>query len=175
MSLEDWNRRYRAREEINDQPAPLLVEAAASVSAGRALDLACGAGRNAVWLARHGWDVVALDGAAEAIRIVHELEPKIDARVVDLEEGRALPFADASFDLVTNLYYLHRPLFSEIRRVVRPGGLAVVAIRMRGINPRFCVAPGELRGAFNGWRLLRDVEGEIAEVVAVRVGEQSSD
>lgn len=168
MSLEDWNRRYRSREEINDEPAPILVEAASSLEPGRALDLACGAGRNAIWLARRGWDVVAVDGAREAIRLVRELEPGVDARELDLETGAPLPFDDASFDLVTNLYYLHRPLFPEIRRLLRPGGLAVVAIRMRGINPRFCVAPGELRGAFGGWTLLRDSEGEIAEVVARR-------
>lgn len=168
MSLDDWNRRYRAREEINDEPAPLLVEAAASVSPGRALDLACGAGRNAVWLAHHGWNVVAVDGASEAIRIVHQLEPRVETRVLDLENGQPLPFEDDSFDLVAKLYYLHRPLFPELRRVLRPGGTAVVAIRMRGINPRFCVGPGELRAAFAGWRLLHDREDEIAEIVAVK-------
>lgn len=168
MTLEDWNRRYRSREEINDEPAPLLVDAVSSLPSGRALDLACGAGRNAVWLARRGWDVVAIDGASEAIRLVHELEPSIDARVLDLESGNALPFEDETFDLVTNLYYLHRPLFPELRRLVRPGGVAVVAIRMRGINRRFCIAAGELRAAFAGWQLLHEVEGEIAEIVAVR-------
>lgn len=168
MSLEDWNRRYRSRDEINDEPAPMLVHAASSLNPGRALDLACGAGRNAIWLARRGWDVVALDGAGEAIRLVRELEPRVDARVVDLEVGTPLPFEDSSFDLVTNLYYLHRPLFPEIRRVVRPEGLVVIAIRMRGLNPRFCVAAGELRQEFAGWTMVREEEGEIAEVVAVK-------
>ena len=168
MSLEEWNRRYRSREEINDEPAPILVEAAGSLAPGRALDLACGAGRNAIWLAKRGWDVVAVDGAIEAVRLVRELEPRVDARLIDLESGAPLPFDDGSFDLVTNLYYLHRPLFAEIRRIVRPRGLAVIAIRMRGINARFCVAPGELRAEFAGWTMLRDEEGEIAEVVAVK-------
>lgn len=165
MSLEQWNERYRAREEINDEPAPLLVEAAAGLAPGRALDLACGAGRNAVWLARRGWSVMAVDGSSEAIRIVHELEPAIDARVLDLETGEPLPFPDQSFDLVAKLYYLHRPLFEEVRRVLRPGGIVVCAIRMRGINPRFCVAAGELERAFAGFELLVSREGEIAEVV----------
>ena len=52
--------------------------------------------------------------------------------------------------------------------MLRPRGLAVVAIRMRGINPRFCVVPGELRAEFAGWTLLHDEEGEIAEIVAVK-------
>jgi len=166
LSLEDWNRRYRAREEINDEPAPLLVDAVRDLTPGRALDLACGAGRNAVFLERAGWNVAAIDGAAEAIRLVHEHDARIDARVIDLESGAPLPFPDDSFDLVTILYYLHRPLFAEAKRVVKPGGLVVTAIRMRGINARFCVSQGELRSYFHGWPLLRESEGEIAEVVA---------
>jgi tellurite methyltransferase len=166
VSLEEWNQRYRAREEISHDPAELLVEAARDVSPGRALDLACGAGRNALWLHQHGWSVTAVDGAEEAIRLVHELEPEIDAQVLDLERDEPLPFENAAFDLVANLYYLHRPLFPEIDRVLRPGGLLVCAIRMRGISPRFCVAPGELERAFAGYEVLASREGEIAEFVA---------
>lgn len=169
MSLDDWNRRYRAREEINDEPAPLLVDAASELVPGRALDLACGAGRNAAWLARQGWEVVAIDGASEAIRLVREHDPTIDARVLDLESGAPLPFPDESFDLVTILFYLHRPLFAEAKRVVKKGGVIITAIRTRGINPRFCVSQGELRSYFFGWELLHEREGEIAEVVARRV------
>jgi SAM-dependent methyltransferase len=109
---------------------------------------------------------VAIDGAHEAIRLVHEHEPGIDARVLDLETGAPLPFEDDSFDLALILYYLHRPLFAEAKRLVRPGGLVVSAVRTRGINPRFCVAPGELAGVFSDWELLVSREGEIAEVVA---------
>lgn len=166
MSLSDWNARYRAREEINNEPAEVLVEAARDLAPGRALDLACGAGRNAIWLASRGWEVVAIDGASEAIRILHEQDPRVDARVLDLESGAALPFEDESFDLVAILFYLHRPLFAEARRVVKRGGVVVTAIRMRGINPRFCIAPGELAEAFAGFETLHAREDEIAEVVA---------
>src|SRR5512134_2885636 len=98
MRLGDWNARYRPREEINDEPAALLVRAARDLAPGRALDLACGAGRNAVWLVRRGWEVVAIDGAAEAVRIVREHDPRIETRVIDLENGEPLPFPDDSFD-----------------------------------------------------------------------------
>ena len=172
MTIEDWNRRYRAREEINDQPAEVLVEAVQNRPPGLALDLACGAGRNAVWLARNGWTVTAVDGAGEAIRITREqaAELPVEARVLDLESDEPLPFADDSFDLVALLFYLHRPLFSEMKRVLRPGGIAVVAIRTSGINPRFCVAEGELREVFAGWELLHEEENEVAEVVALKPG-----
>ena len=165
MNLSEWNERYRSREEIGGEPAQLLVEAASALPPGRALDLACGAGRNAVWLASRGWDVVAIDGAAEAIRVVHEHGPAIDARVMDLERDAPLPFDDQSFDLVAILYYLHRPLFAEARRVVRRGGLVVCAVKMRGT---YRLGAGELAQHFEDFEVLRSSEGEIAELVARR-------
>jgi len=166
VSLEEWNERYRTREQINDEPSPLLVHAARNLSPGRALDLACGAGRHAVWLARNGWDVVALDGSAEAIRIVREHDDvHVDARVMNLESGDALPFDDASFDLVAMLFYLHRPLFAEARRVLRVGGTIVCAVRMRG---RYRVLPGELVRAFEGFEIAHTSEDEIAELIAIK-------
>lgn len=165
MNLEEWNNRYRTREEIDHDPAPLLVQAASDLPPGRALDLACGAGRNAIWLASRGWDVVAIDGAPEAIRLVREHEPRIDARVLDLETGTPLPFEDDSFDLVAILFYLYRPLFAEAKRVVRPGGTIVAAARMSG---SFAIAPGEMRSYFEGFEILHYREGEIAEMIIRR-------
>lgn len=166
VSLEEWNERYRTREEIDDHPAPLLVDAAKGLAPGCALDLACGAGRNAIWLARNGWNATAIDGAEEAIRIVHEHDSSIDARVLDLETGAPLPFDDQTFDLVAILYYLHRPLFAEALRVVKRGGIIVAAARMRG---RYRVDPGELAQHFAGCKVLRSNEdGEIAEIVVRR-------
>ena len=161
MSFDEWNARYRKREELDHQPARLLVEAAATLPPGRALDLACGAGRNAAWLAGRGWEVVALDGAEEAIKLV---PPGIDARVFNLESGAPLPFEDESFDLVLILFYLHRPLFAEARRVLRRGGTIVTAALTRG---RFGVGPGELRTFFEeDCDVVVDRSDEVAEVVA---------
>ncbi len=163
--LEDWNARYRSREEIQSNPAPLLVRAAESLAPGRALDLACGAGRNALWLARRRWDVVAIDGASEAIRLVREQDGSMDTRVIDLEDGAALPFDNESFDLVAILFYLHRPLFAEASRVVKRGGVIVAAALMSGT---FRIAPGELARTFSDFEIVHASEGEIAEIVARR-------
>lgn len=165
MRLDEWNARYRSREEIGGEPASLLVDAAQHLPSGRALDLACGAGRNALWLASRGWEVVAVDGAEEAIRIVRGHDAAIDARVMDLESEAPLPFDDQSFDLVAILYYLHRPLFAEAKRVVRRRGVVVCAVKMRGT---YRVKPGELAQHFEGFEVLRSSEGEIAELVARR-------
>lgn len=167
MSLEEWNERYRAGDDINADPAELLVSAASELPPGRALDLACGAGRNAIWLASRGWDVVAIDGSSEAIDILrsHDADAAVDARVMDLETDAPLPFEDESFDLVAILYYLHRPLFAEAKRVVKRGGLVVCAVKMRGT---YRVKPEELAQHFAGFEVLRSSEGEIAELVARR-------
>lgn len=165
MRLPDWNERYRTREALDSTPAPLLVRAAHSLPPGRALDLACGAGRNAVWLAQRGWEVVAIDGASEAVRIVRQLDSSIDARVMDLETGDALPFEDESFDLVAILFYLHRPLFAEARRLVKRGGIVVCAAKMTGT---YRIARGELMQHFEGFEVLHQNESEIAEIVARR-------
>jgi SAM-dependent methyltransferase len=166
MKLDEWNARYRSRERIDGEPSQLLIDAAAGVAPGRALDLACGAGRNAAWLAGRGWEVVAIDGAAEAIRLVREKDPRIDARVLDLETDAPLPFADATFDLVAILYFLHRPLFAEARRVLRPGGMLVTAIRARGISPRYCLSLDALLIEIAGLDVVHTSSGEITEAVA---------
>lgn len=160
--LDDWNARYGNREGLDDRPAPLLVQAASSLRPGRALDLACGAGRNAKWLMERKWEVVALDGAVEAIRLVPE---GIVARVFDLEAGAPLPFDDGSFDLVAILFYLHRPLFAEAKRVLRRGGTIVTAGKMTG---RFAVGSGELRKFFEDCDVILEREDDVAEMVAVK-------
>jgi tellurite methyltransferase len=164
--IEDWNARYTATEEHDREPAPLLVDAVRDVPPGRALDLACGAGRNAVWLAEQGWDVVGVDGSSEALRLLRERDPHIPTHLLDLETGAPLPFGDASFDLVAILYYLHRPLFAEAQRVVKPGGLIVSAALMTG---RFAVAPGEVAQQLNQCEVLLLREGEVAEIIARRL------
>ena len=74
MEIHEWNKRYRLREhaksDFESPPTPLLVQTAKALTPGKALDLACGAGRNALWLAEHGWEVTAVDGASEAIKIL---------------------------------------------------------------------------------------------------------
>lgn len=165
MSLRDWNERYRSREDLDPFPASLLVDAVRDLTSGRALDLACGAGRNAIWLAERGWEVVAIDGASEAIRILRERDARVDARILDLETGAPLPFEDESFDLVAILYYLHRPLFAEAKRVVKRGGLVVCSALLSGT---FRAERGELESAFADFEIVLAREGEVAELIARR-------
>ncbi len=62
MDSEAWDERYAGTELFwTAQPNRFLVSEVSGLTPGRALDLACGEGRNAVWLARQGWDVVGVD------------------------------------------------------------------------------------------------------------------
>jgi len=68
MDAEEWNERYRASELVWSAGPNQFVEAElADLPPGRALDLACGEGRNAIWLARRGWQVTAVDFAEAAL------------------------------------------------------------------------------------------------------------
>ena len=148
----DWDSRYRSGEAPSG-PHRLIVEAARILAPGRALDLACGAGRNARYLAQKGWDVVAVDLSAPALqlaRMPHML-------LADLERDR-LPFRDASFDLVIIINFLHRPLFADARLVLRDGGAIAAAIRTTG---HYSLTPAELRDQFRGCRIVVEREGEI--------------
>jgi SAM-dependent methyltransferase len=169
MEIRAWNERYRSRErpaeDLDAAPTPLLIEIAQKLPPGKALDLACGAGRNALWLAAHGWSVTAVDGASSAIHILRdrasERHFKIDAHVADLEKGE-YEIAAAAWDLVVIGYYLQRDLFAPAKRGVAPGGilLAIVHITEPGEEPTsHRLRPGELKQYFQGWEILHDHEG----------------
>lgn len=125
MEKEDWNRRYAGHELVwTGEPNRFLVAEVAALRPGRALDLACGEGRNAVWLAAQGWQVTAVDFsdvALEKARLLAD-ERGVDAHWVtaDLLDYRPAPRA---FDLVI-VFYLQMPV-AERRAVVRVAAEAV--------------------------------------------------
>lgn len=114
-----------------DQPATLLVEhidLLATAPDKTALDVACGRGRNALYLARRGFQVTGLDRDGEGLSAARaDAEARglaVDLREADLEaDGATLP--EAAFGLVCVFYFLHRPLLPAIAGAVRPGGFLV--------------------------------------------------
>ena len=83
MDSADWDRRYAGHELVwSSEPNRFLVQEAESLTPARALDLACGEGRNAVWLAERGWQVTGIDFSAVGIEKARQLE---DARGVHVE------------------------------------------------------------------------------------------
>ena len=171
--MADWDERYSRGEQIIKEPLPLLVRVADRLKPGRALDLACGTGRHAIFLAERGWRVIAVDASSVGIEIAKALarvrEVEVDWRVADLERGEFEIERDA-YDLVCVFYYLQRDLFPQIRAGVRAGGIVVAAIHMvddspnaKPMNPDFLLQPGELRAEFSGWEILHDYEGHPTE------------
>jgi tellurite methyltransferase len=148
----DWDLHYSDAARLDPFPSPLLVEIADKLTPGRALDLACGAGRNTLYLARLGWQVTAVDASKTAIALLRESAGglPIDARVADLER-REFTIEPHAYDLIGDFHYLQRDLFPDIRKGVRPGGLVVAAIHLDG---SFAMQPGELREEFAGWKIL---------------------
>ncbi len=164
--IEEWEQRYRAGEQVFETPAPLVVEFTSPLSPGSALDLACGPGRNALYLAERGWRVTAVDGSATAIELLRGKNPSIDARVVDLETGE-FELPPQAFDLVLSCYYLQRSLVPGMQSALRVGGLLIMIVHLadagqpQGTPTR--AYPSELRAFFKGWRVLHYREGEPGE------------
>ncbi len=173
LKVADWNERYSRGEHIIAEPMPLLVRVASELQPGRALDLACGMGRHAIFLAERGWQVTAIDASHVGIELARaaarERSVEVDWRVADLERGSFEIEAEA-YDLIGVFYYLQRDLFPQIRTGARRGGIVISAIHMvdaspdiKQMNPSFLLEPGELRAEFHGWEILHDYEGTPTE------------
>lgn len=150
--MTDWDERFLRGDELHEGlPSAPLPQAVKGLKAGTALDLASGAGRHALYLAERGWKVHAIDGSRVGIQrmldLAHQRKLLVDAEVADLEApGFALT---REYDLVLDFYFLHRPLFEQIRKAVKPGGLFVAAIHVG--EGRFSLAPGELESLVRSW------------------------
>lgn len=126
MSSDMWDARYAETELVwSREPNLYLPPLVDDLEPGRALDLACGEGRNAIWLAKQGWDVTGVDYSAVAIDKAKSLTPDLD---VEWVVGDATAFtSDATFDLVM-LFYLHLPeaqmamAFERAIDALSPGG-----------------------------------------------------
>jgi len=151
----DWEQIYSSPADLDFTPSPLLVELADRLQPARALDLACGHGRNTLYLARLGWQVTAVDSSPAAIRLVLDRAAglSVDAHVADLASG-AWPIPPDSYDLICDFLYLERSLFPAIRQAVVPGGLFVASILVADTPGNFELHPGELRRYFADWKIL---------------------
>jgi SAM-dependent methyltransferase len=198
MEREDWNRKHGEGGLLfGAEPNRFLVAETEGLAPGRALDLACGAGRNAVWLAERGWTVLGADFSDVALENARGLAAERGVEVewvqADLREWE--PPAQA-FDLVVVLY-LQVPgdeLRSELRNAaeaVAPGGtILVVGHHLENLehgyggpsNPAVLYTPDQVVAALDGLEIekaepvLRPVEGERDAIdVLVRARRTRSD
>lgn len=133
FAREDWNARYAGSELLwTAQPNRLFASEVEGLEGGRALDLACGEGRNAVWLAERGWRTTGVDFSDVAIEKAERLATsrgvEVDWVVADVLEYVA---EHRAFDLVAVLYLQlpHEELAQALRvaaGALAPGGTLLV-------------------------------------------------
>jgi tellurite methyltransferase len=172
MSVEDakrWNDRYDSGAyEGRDHPTVLLGTWLDQLPRGRALDLACGAGRNALFLARNGFEVDAMDVSDVALKRAAQYAQAeglgVNWQQADLDEVR-LPVAH--YQLVVVSRFLDRRLFPALADALAPGGYLVYETHLAtqrsdvggpGSN-RFRLQPGELLNLVHTLRILHYHEG----------------
>ncbi len=166
-----WDARYReGAYESRTHPTALLAEWLPRLPRGRALDVACGAGRNALYLAANGYAVTALDssriGLDRAEGAAAERGLTVEWLCADLDEDpeRALP--DGAFDLIVWVRYVHSTLMPHLVARLADGGAILCeqhfATGAPVAGPRsaeFRLPPGALRRAAQGLRIVHAYEG----------------
>lgn len=159
----DFDAHYSISERIwSGEPNFALVQEVSGLAPGRVLDVGCGEGADAVWLAGQGWTVTALDPSIIALTRAREAAREAGAAVTFRHSGlveAALP--PASFDLVSAFYFAlaktpDHQAEQALLNCVAPGGLLLVvhhaefgqhASRMEGFNPADCLEPGDIKAA----------------------------
>jgi tellurite methyltransferase len=122
-----WDERYRERKlDLNQGANTILKKYLRLLPKGKALDLAAGEGRNALFLAEHGFEAEAVDISPLAISRAKKLARargvRIKAMAADLD---AHPIAEGKYEVILNFYFLDRRLIPRIKRGLKKGGMVV--------------------------------------------------
>ncbi len=185
MSQEDqdkWNARYReGAYATRTHPSALLAEWLPKLkfreAHPRAIDVGCGNGRNAIYLARGGWQVDAVDVSEVALDRLTETASAeslpitcIQADLEDVAHRPAELFTADRYDLAVMARYTNLPLIDTLRGALRAGGYLIVeehlvteADVVGPRSPQFSVAPGALRDAAAGLDIIAYREGIVTD------------
>ena len=170
-----WDARYRdGAYESRTHPATLLAEWLPRLARGRALDVACGAGRNALFLAANGYAVSALDISAVALdrgrRHAEERSLSVEWLCGDLDDYVESVLPAGTFDLIVWVRYIHDTLMPSLIAKLNAGGsllceqhLATRSQVAGPTSPQFRLAPGELERSARGLSILYSHEGLIVD------------
>lgn len=161
---ERWDKKYQEdRYLFGKEPIPFLATHVQLLPKGRALDLAMGEGRNGVFLATHGFQVMGLDismrGLEKAQQLAKDKGVSIETRVVDLENAE---LEREAYDVILCTYYLQHSLFSQMKQALKHGGMIVVEtytvdhLRYRpDFNRTYLIEQNELLELFRDFKIIR--------------------
>ncbi len=158
-----WDKKYGTEVYIfGKKPVPFLTQNIHLLPKGRALDIAMGEGRNGVYLATQGFEVVGLDISEKGLAKAHQLAKQngvaIETRVVDLENHHLQKNA---YDVILLMYYMQRDLWPQIKGALKPGGMAIIEtynvdhLKYQKFNPKWLLKSNELVEAFKDMKIIR--------------------
>jgi len=169
-----WDKRFRGKEfAFGKEANPFLRRHIRLLPKGKALDIAAGEGRNAVFLAQHGFDVDVVDisemGLKKARKFAQEMGVKIHTVLSDLDTYQ---IEKERYDLIADFYFLRRSLIPKIKKGLKKGGRVIFEtyiLEHRNLatsgpkQAKYFLKPNELLKLFNGFRVLRYREGIFKE------------
>ncbi len=166
MSLKDkekWNTKYGSSTCLTGrEPSSWLLDHADLLPGkGQALDIAMGEGRNTLFAASLGYDVLGVDisdvGVSRAESLARENNLTIRSLIADLDSYQ---IEENAYDLILCFYFLERNLFEGIRKGLKPGGLLIFEtftedyLQYSGFKREWVLAHDELRQAFSGLKVI---------------------
>lgn len=169
-----WDGRFGKKEfAFGKEPNLFLKRHIGLLTKGKVLDIATGEGRNAVFLAQHGFDVDAVDiskmGLRKARKLAKEMGVKIHTFHADL---RTYQIREEHYDIIANFYFLKRRLIPKIKKGLKKGGRVIFetyTLEHRDLGTggpkqaKYFLKPNELLRLFKGFRILRYREGIFKE------------
>ena len=163
LEVERWNAILTAEQpRFNVKPNGFVVESVRGRTAGTALDVGMGQGRNAIWLAQNGWNVTGFDPAAKAVALAQQNASKLGVKLSAIVSRSAdFDFGENKWDLIVLSYVSARDILGKVSRALKPGGIVVLeafhrdATRGRSIGSCVVYDSGDLPALFRDLRVVR--------------------
>lgn len=176
LDLSKWNQRYLEDSYRKNNPVSLVRDWLQKMPSGKALDVACGAGRNSLFLAAAGYRVDAIDISPEGLKKARQSATEQGLEVNWIEHDFDRPYSfDTDYDVILVMWYVNLGLLRRLGDCLAPGGVILCEEHLITdedvIGPSsndFRVAPGALRDAVSGLELLLYEE-------SIEIGEQDGE
>jgi len=162
LDRDKWNQRYAEDCYRKNNPVTLVEGWLPELPVGRALDVACGAGRNAIFMAQAGYQVDAIDISQEGLKLASQQADNLGLSINWIEQDLDKPYQfDTDYELILVMWYVDLELISRLCGCLAPGGYLLCEEHLvtdREVigpaNLNFRVAPGDLTAAVSSLDVL---------------------